>query len=48
MIAPDTTIDQLMAIEGNIRAAYYSAFDIILQNPDFVFESRTKDHPETI
>ena len=45
MIAPDTTIDQLMAIEGNIRAAYYSAFDIILQNPDFVFESRTKRPP---
>jgi len=40
------TTEQLMAIEGNIREQYYSAFDIILSNEDFVFESRTKRPPK--
>lgn len=35
-----------MAIEGNIREYYYRAFDIILDNPDFVFEQRTKRPPK--
>lgn len=40
------TIEELMAIEGNIREYYYRAFDIILDNPDFVFEQRTKRPPK--
>lgn len=39
-------ISQLMAIEGNIRDRYYQAFDQILDNPDFVFESRTRRPPK--
>ena len=42
----DMSIEQLMAIEGNIRETYYSAFDTILNNPDFIFESRTKRPPK--
>lgn len=38
-------VSQLMAIEGNIREKYYQAFDKILENPDFVFESRTRRPP---
>lgn len=37
-------IDELMGIEGNIRQAYYSAFDVILD--DFVMETRTKQPPK--
>ncbi len=40
------TIEELMAIEGNIREYYYRAFDIILDDPDFVFEQRTKRPPK--
>ncbi|MCI4445580.1 MAG: CRISPR-associated endonuclease Cas1, partial [Candidatus Aminicenantes bacterium] len=31
------TTEQLMAIEGNIREQYYSAFEIIISNKDFIF-----------
>lgn len=37
--------DQLMAIEGNIREQYYKAFDLILTSPDFAFEGRTRQPP---
>ena len=37
--------DQLMAIEGNIREQYYKAFDLILASPDFAFEGRTRQPP---
>ncbi|MCM8901263.1 type I-B CRISPR-associated endonuclease Cas1b [Caldicoprobacter algeriensis] len=39
-------IDQLMAIEGNIREHYYRAFDLILGKADFAFEQRTKRPPK--
>ncbi|MGI6553140.1 MAG: type I-B CRISPR-associated endonuclease Cas1b [Bacillota bacterium] len=39
-------IDELMAIEGNIRNYYYNAFDNILENEDFVFEQRTRRPPQ--
>ncbi len=39
-------IHQLMAIEGNIRDMYYKSFDMILQNPDFSFEKRTRRPPQ--
>lgn len=39
-------IDELMAIEGNIRQIYYHAFDLILQDPEFSFISRSKRPPQ--
>jgi len=39
-------IDELMAIEGNVRDRYYQAFDLILDNEHFVFEGRTKRPPK--
>jgi len=39
-------IEELMALEGNTREHYYKAFDIILNNPDFVFEQRTRRPPQ--
>lgn len=38
--------EELMAIEGNVRDYYYQAFDIILNNEQFVFEKRTKRPPK--
>lgn len=38
--------EQLMAIEGNIREQYYHSWDTILDNEDFVFETRTKRPPK--
>ena len=43
---PEMQIERLMAVEGNIREAYYSTFDVILGNPDFSFEKRTKRPPK--
>ncbi len=40
------TIPELMAIEGHIREIYYQAFDVILENPDFVFERRSRRPPK--
>lgn len=40
------SIDELMAVEGNIRNSYYSAFDAILGNKDFAFEQRTRRPPK--
>ena len=39
-------IEELMAFEGNVRDHYYKAFDIILNNPDFAFEQRTRRPPQ--
>lgn len=38
-------INTLMAIEGNIRQTYYSAFDLIIDKEEFKFEKRTKRPP---
>lgn len=38
--------EELMAIEGNIRNHYYSAFDRILNNEHFVFEERSRRPPK--
>ena len=40
-----TDVDYLMGIEGNSRDTYYSAFDIIIDNKKFLFESRTRQPP---
>lgn len=45
LISSQQDINQLMAIEGNIRECYYSCFDIITQDEDFTFGSRTKRPP---
>lgn len=39
------SIEEIMAIEGNIREYYYSSFDIILGDEDFVFERRSRRPP---
>lgn len=39
------TIEQLMAIEGNIRDAYYSSFDTIIGDSEFPFVERSKRPP---
>jgi len=38
-------IEALMQVEGKAREAYYQAFDRILENPEFAFESRTRRPP---
>lgn len=40
------SINELMAIEGNVRNYYYQGFDKILDNPDFKFEQRSKRPPK--
>ena len=40
------SIEQMMAIEGNIRETYYQAFDLILESDVFSFEKRTKRLPQ--
>jgi CRISPR-associated protein Cas1 len=46
--AIDNTVDinSLMAIEGNARNSYYQVFDQIIDNPDFIFEQRTRRPPK--
>ncbi len=41
-----TDISELMAAEGNARENYYGAFDRILNNPDFIFEKRSRRPPK--
>jgi CRISPR-associated protein Cas1 len=43
MIRDTVAIDELMGIEGNIRQAYYEAFDVIIN--DFEMGNRTKQPP---
>ncbi|WP_406677841.1 type I-B CRISPR-associated endonuclease Cas1b [Moorella sp. ACPs] len=40
------SIEELMAIEGNIREKYYGAFDVIIGDPDFVFNERSRRPPQ--
>lgn len=40
------SIEELMAIEGNVREVYYNAFDIIIDDENFVMENRTKRPPK--
>jgi len=39
------SIEEIMAIEGNIREHYYSSFDKILEDEEFVFERRSRRPP---
>lgn len=42
------TVEELMAIEGNSRNLYYSAFDEIIENKEFSFDKRTKRPPQNM
>jgi len=37
--------EELMALEGNMRLVYYSAFDTIVEDPAFTFEARSRRPP---
>jgi CRISPR-associated protein Cas1 len=39
------SIEELMAIEGNIKERYYKCFDKIIKKDEFVFEKRSKMPP---
>ncbi len=41
------TVEETMAIEGNIRSVYYDAWDSIVSNPVFSFGKREKRPPTT-
>lgn len=42
----ENTIEQMMAIEGNIKEIYYKCFDEIIGEADFNFAKRTKRPPQ--
>lgn len=44
-LASSNTVEEVMAVEGNIREIYYSCFDNIINKPGFVFEKRSKRPP---
>lgn len=46
LIQKQENIDSLMAIEGNIREAYYGAFDKIVDNENFSMDERSKRPPQ--
>lgn len=46
LISLQNDIDQLMAIEGNIREIYYNAFDYIVDDENFSMDERTKRPPK--
>ncbi|HQL67289.1 MAG TPA: type I-B CRISPR-associated endonuclease Cas1b [Caldisericia bacterium] len=46
LISFQKDIDQLMAIEGNIREIYYNAFDYIVDDENFSMDERTKRPPK--
>lgn len=39
-------VDELMAIEGNIREVYYAAFNPIIEKKDFLFHGRNRRPPQ--
>ena len=45
-LSSHNSTDSLMAIEGNVREMYYSAFDEIIEDDGFKFESRTRRPPK--
>ncbi|MBP8707738.1 MAG: type I-B CRISPR-associated endonuclease Cas1 [Caldisericia bacterium] len=46
LIPDQTNTESLMAIEGNIREAYYNAFDKIVENENFSMDERSKRPPK--
>ena len=45
-LAACSGVESLMQVEGKVREVYYQAFDRVLENPDFAFESRTRRPPQ--
>ena len=41
-----STVNDMMLIEAKARQLYYASFNGILENPDFLYEKRTKRPPE--
>ncbi len=41
-----TDIEGLMSVEAKIKKTYYSAFNLIIENPDFAFEKRSRRPPK--
>ncbi|MDQ7032449.1 MAG: type I-B CRISPR-associated endonuclease Cas1b [Desulfonauticus sp.] len=39
------SVEEIMAVEGNVRDVYYTAFDKIINNSDFSFEQRSRRPP---
>jgi CRISPR-associated protein Cas1 len=46
-ISTQNSIEELMAVEGNIRESYYKSFNEIIKSEEFLFEKRTKRPPTT-
>ena len=46
-IAVQKGVEELMAIEGNIRDRYYAAFNGIIKDDDFSFDKRTRRPPKS-
>lgn len=46
LISLDMEIEEMMAFEGNIREAYYQAFDMIIENKNFTFNKRSRRPPQ--
>ncbi len=44
-IDESNSIEELMAIEGNVREAYYAAFNTIIDKDDFIFHGRNRRPP---
>jgi len=38
------SIEELMALEGQIKQVYYDTFNTIIDNEDFTFEKEANDH----
>ena len=45
-IASQATIEDLMAVEGQIKQLYYQSFNKIIHNEDFTFEKRSRRPPK--
>ncbi len=45
MLDKVSSVSELMALEGNIKDIYYKSFDKIINNPDFLFEKRSRKPP---
>jgi len=45
LIEKQNTVEELMAVEGNIRATYYSSFNKVVRNEDFSFDTRSRRPP---
>jgi len=44
-VSQATSVEALMQVEGHARQVYYTAFDLILEEPDFAFEGRSRRPP---